>query len=294
MAFSQLTVLLFSPDDVLFIDVPGVPGEIGCGGIRAVSLWCLAHSGSSESLVVRIAAIAILIAVASGFRPRWSCIPHYYVSFSLNTGLTVPNGGERVAQLVTMLLVPICLADGRTWQWKGVDAGASPAWRGASYAAHSFIRLQLAVIYGWAALAKFGSPGWREGTAFRAIANDPSFGLPTCCRTIFGAALASGWAVAVITWGVIALELLIAISMFGSRRTRMFGLVMVIVLHAGIITLMGLFSFGMIMIASVIIGALGRDESGHQHLAVRHRLGFQGGLHRASRTGSGRLRGRPS
>jgi len=61
-----------------------------------------------------------------------------------------------------------------------------------------------------------------------------------------------------LTWGVIAVELSIAASAALPRRQRRGGLFLAILLHGAIILLMGLFSFGLIMIALMMVVNAGR------------------------------------
>lgn len=253
---AQLSVIAFSSDRTLFLDVPDSSPVTKCAGVGALALRCLAGTDPDVLTACRFLCIAILLAVAVGFSPRWTCIPHFYVAFSLNTSLTAPDGGENVAQLATMLLIPISLADRRVWQWSRPRAPVTKRARGSSYAAHLVIRLQVAIIYGWAAVSKFGSPGWRHGTAIEAIFNDPSEGLPSALLVALHPLVKSPALMATATWSVIAVELAIAISMFGRRPARTYALGAVIALHLAIMLIMGLFSFGLIMIAMVTIASV--------------------------------------
>jgi antimicrobial peptide system SdpB family protein len=253
LAGAGLTVLLANPDSVLFGDPHSQASTGLCAGIDRATLWCIAGSGAQGYGAARVLATLVLAAVVVGFRPRWLCVPHWYVAFSLGVRMTPVDGGDLVAQILALLLIPMCLGDRRVWHWQSVRQPLAPAWRGASYAAHVIVRCQIVVIYLEAALSKLAYPAWRHGTALPTILNDPYSGLPIALRPVANAVLASPWVAAPLTWGVIALEVAIALSMLFGSGIRRLGLVISVLLHAGIIAAMGLFSFGLIMIALLLV-----------------------------------------
>lgn len=82
LAVSQLSILLTTPDSILFLRLPGAPPANGCTGLFGPTLWCVGGHSVQSMDVERGVAVAILIAVATGYRPAWLCIPHWYVAFS--------------------------------------------------------------------------------------------------------------------------------------------------------------------------------------------------------------------
>lgn len=268
LATAHLGTLALTPSRMLLARPPDEPAGAGCEGVRGLSLWCVTGSGPALVEVVRWAAAGVLVAVAAGYRPRWTCLPHFWVAFSLHAGLAFPNGGEYAAQLAVMLLVPACLTDGRTWQWSRSTAPA-PAWRGAVRAAQLVARWQVLVIYAWAATAKLSQPAWRDGSAMRAILRDPIYGAPDAVRHVTDRLLGPAPVAAALTWLVLAVELLIAVSMLGGPRPRWVAAGLALVLHSAIIGVMGLFGFGLTMIGFVLLtcddavpsGAVGRSAA---------------------------------
>lgn len=251
LAGAELSVLLFSTDDRLFYPLPGLPQGIRCGGPRALSLWCV--TGGHEGLSVsRAVAVGVLILVAIGYRPRWTCVPHWYVAFSIAESLTLPNGGEEVAQIATMLLIPVCLGDQRVWQWSRPVRPLSLRARGAATATLLVLRLQCAIIYGTAGVSKLLLAPWRKGSALDSVAFDPNFGMPSDVAHLLDSG--PGYVVShLLTWSVPATELAIAVLVLGGRRMRLGALNLGVALHVGIIALMGLFSFGLVMIATLVV-----------------------------------------
>jgi antimicrobial peptide system SdpB family protein len=261
LAVATLSVIVTNPDDVLFMHQGDLPA-VRCGGIRDLSLWCLGQ-GSGAMMVARVLSIAVLGAVVAGFRPRWTCIPHWYVSYSLCVSMTLPNGGEHVAQIATMLLIPASLGDRRTWQWRRPTTALQARWRGASYASVLVLRAQVFIIYAHAAWSKLASQGWREGTAEYVIFFDPHYGPYPPMREALSPLLSSPTVIAAATWSTIGIEVAIAVLALGTRRMRLGALGLALLLHLGIIVLMGMPSFGLIMIALLMINAVpGSDPTG--------------------------------
>ncbi|MGW4063510.1 sporulation-delaying protein SdpB family protein [Amycolatopsis sp. NPDC004747] len=255
LACAQLGVLLFNSDATLFADSPAVPGGVRCGGLRSVSLWCLLGEQGSGPVLARTVAIATLVLVLIGAVPRWTCIPHWYVNFSLAAAIPLTNGGDRAAEITALLLIPICLADDRGWQWSPVREPLPASWRGSSLAATLVLRAQVAVIYLVAATAKLGDPAWVHGRALGIVAFDPEFGFPVPVRTVLEPLLASDALVAVATWSVIGVQYAIVIAIMGGRRSRALALVLGAGLHLAIAVLLGMPSFGLIMIALLLCAA---------------------------------------
>lgn len=251
LALASLSVVLTTPDRGLFAASAAQPTGMRCAGVRAAGLWCLAAQAHSL-YTARLVTVVVLVAVAIGLSPRWTCVPHWYVTFSLGTATTVANGGESAGRIATALLIPLCLGDGRRWQWSA-PGPLTPTWRGAGYAAHLVLRLQVAVIYLCAAGGKLAVPAWRDGSYLAQVFTDPYYGLPQPVRAVLGPVLLAAPVVAVLTWGTIVGELAIAASMAAAPGTRRRALAVAILLHGGITVMVGLVSFGLVMIALVTL-----------------------------------------
>ncbi|MCE6995294.1 hypothetical protein LZG04_10795 [Saccharothrix sp. S26] len=253
LAAAGLLTILFSSDSVLFVRTAELPDGMRCAGVRAASLWCVMGPTESGLLVSRVLAVAVLVLVLVGFSPKWTCVPHWYVSFSLAAAMDMANGGDTIAQVATMLLVPICLGDDRVSQWRPVLRPLAPSWRGSAFAAHLGLRGQLCLIYLGAVTAKLMDPLWRHGAAMNIVAHHPQYGFPASVRELLSPALNSYWFVAVLSWSVIGAQVAIALLILGRRKHRLIALVLGCGLHLGIMFLMSLMSFGMVMIALLII-----------------------------------------
>jgi antimicrobial peptide system SdpB family protein len=262
LAGAELSVIVFTPDRALFVYQRHVPTGVWCDGQAALSLWCVTGASGRGLLTARVVAIVVLAVVATGYRPRWTCLPHWYVMYSLSMSLSLPNGGDNVARVATMLLIPLCLGDDRVWQWQSPVRALPAMWQGSGRAALLTVRLQVTAIYVTAALSKLAEPEWRNGTALYAVINDPNFGLSPTLQEFLGPVLSLRPAVAVATWSVVTAELCIAVCVLGPRQMRRLALLLTIVLHAAIVLMMGLFSFGLVMVGLLMIACAGGGNPG--------------------------------
>ena len=250
---AQFAGFVRTPDAVLFTHDATDGGADGCAGARRASLWCVI--GPHHDPVARILTAAVFLLVVSGVAPRWTCVPHWYVTFSLALSMQTAYGADAVATVATLLMIPMLLGDTRLWPW-GKPGRALPAvWRGRSYAAWWFMRIQIAVIYGNAALAKLAEQDWRRGTAMRAVLADPEFGWSHHGGGL-GVLQRSPALIGAVTWGTMVVEAAIAMSALAPWRWRRRAVVLAVALHAGIIVVMHLVEFGTVMIAFVSLLAL--------------------------------------
>lgn len=256
VALAELSVLAFTSDADLFPAVPNGPAGPRCDGLRALSLWCTG-SGSTGQTISRFVTIAVLVLAASGYRPRWTCIPHWYVTFSLAAAIHAPNGGENIAKIVTLLLIPLCLGDDRIWHWRRPAASLPGWWIGSAYTTHLVIRLQVAIVYGQAVWLKVVEPEWRAGSAMHYVMQDSYFGATSELASFLESGFFAGWLIPMVTWGTIVLESAIVVCVFGNSPLRRAGLAFAVVLHGGIIVALGLVSFGLVMISLVAAAAAG-------------------------------------
>ncbi len=268
LALATLSALVATPSRGLFVYTPDNPSGTRCGGVRTIALWCVGGQGHTVTTVRLIAPVVVLAAVVAGFSPRWTCVPHWYVTFSLGTTMTLPNGGDSVARIAALLLIPMCLGDDRRWHWRRPARPLPPRWRGAAYAGHLFLRLQVAIIYLSAVMAKLTVGSWRDGSFMYQVFHDPYYGPPAFIRPLVGAVLDAPPLVRGLTWGTIAIELAIAASMAGGPRVRRVALGLAIALHGSIAVMLGLASFGLTMIALLALASVDGGTAAGRPLAT--------------------------
>ncbi|MDV8077592.1 hypothetical protein R4P47_13585 [Rhodococcus sp. IEGM 1370] len=252
IALAQLSILAFTPVEALMVPVGSTVGP-KCGSIQSISLYCIggdAHLGVKHCIIG-----VLLLVVASGYRPRYTSIIHAWVTVSISGSITLPDGGESVARVVTLLLILVCLADNRVWHWRAPSTPAQPTLSAISLAALIFVRLQIAYLYIDSAIAKFGVDNWADGSAEYYFIRNPMFGsagpIDTAARAITTHALPT----VMLTWGALAIELIIGLAILGGTRSRRIALILDCALHAGIILTMGLWSFSLVMIGSATVAA---------------------------------------
>jgi antimicrobial peptide system SdpB family protein len=224
-----------------------------CGSVSRAGLWCV----TGENLTLgRWLSVAVLLVAASGWRPRLTAIPHWWVSWSLVVNATLVDGGDQVTTVLTMLLIPILITDRRHWHWqRSINSGGDPGIRHVvARASLLLIHIQIAVLYFQSSVAKLGVPEWADGTAMFYWSRDPTFGSAPWVRPIMELFTYSPFGVALVSWGAIALELTIALAIFFRRPAlRRALLIAGISFHALIAMDIGLVSFFMAMTGALLL-----------------------------------------
>lgn len=256
LVVAQLSILIGTPTDYLFASVGNQPPGPECEAYNAWTAFCLADGHFSMQVTAWII-VACLLLVASGFFPRYTSILHFYLTFSLSTVVRLPDGGDEAAKLVAFFLVLICLADGRRnhWQTKEIPSVTSSLMP-VAWAAWIGIRAQFAWIYLSAAVGKVSVPEWQDGTAVYYVTRQAFFGYNGPLSE-FALWLTSVPLVTLVaTWGTIVLEMVVAVFLLLPRRYRLIAVALSLLFHTAIILGIGLFSFGLIMIAGMLLPLL--------------------------------------
>jgi antimicrobial peptide system SdpB family protein len=218
-------------------------------------LFCLATNHHLD--LARWLAVVALAVVASGYRPRFTGTLHWWIAFSFQSSAIVLDGGDQIAALLALFLIPVTLTDSRRWHW-----GTPIARTGRLADSLKFvvavsciwaIRLQVAGIYFNSAVAKFGVPEWRDGTALYYWLTDPVFGTSGWLSPLVRFLVKSGPGVALMTWGAIAIEILLAMALFMPARRWKYLLIAGIAFHSLIAICQGLVSFGVVMSGALIL-----------------------------------------
>jgi antimicrobial peptide system SdpB family protein len=178
---------------------------------------------------------------------------HFWLSFSLQANALVVEGGDQITSVLTMLLLPVALTDPRRWHWDPAPVGTNTEARFVARTALTAIRVQVAGIYFHAAVGKFAVEQWTDGTALYYWLLHPTFGAAPWLAPALGQALRNGFVVCAMTWSVLVLEFTLAAALIARRRLwpRLFWAG--IALHAGIIVMQGLVSFGLVMFAALLL-----------------------------------------
>ncbi|MEU7165131.1 sporulation-delaying protein SdpB family protein [Streptomyces morookaense] len=255
IALAHAVTLALTPPAYLMPPVIDQVRAPQCGSIRAVSAYCLGGHDIGQEWR-RWIMVALLLLVASGWRPRWTVIPHAWITFSIGVSISLPDGGESIARIVCLLIIPLGLADDRIWHWSRPVTPIGPTARGIAFAAFLAVRLQLAILYMQSGVSKWGVPDWLNGSAEFYVLRSPLFGVAGPLKSLMLWASDNSLIEAGMTWGAIIIEIVIAVFLLSSTRWRRTAFVLDVALHVSIIVTMGLWSFALIMMGSAAIAAL--------------------------------------
>lgn len=253
IALSGIGTLLASSVSTLIRPAAGVD-QLFCAGPAAFSMWCVSPEGGHE--VARWVGILVLAIGASGWRPRFTAIPLWWVLFGNQASLTVVDGGDQIAAVLALLLIPLSVTDSRRWHWSPVDESRPRKHPYAVITAHvalAVLRVQVAYIYINACLAKLAVPEWLDGSAVYYWLRDPMFGPAGPLRSVTDWLMAQPVPVAAVTWGTLVLEFALGIAIFLPVRARLILLPLGGALHFAIAVTMGLWSFAFTMWAALLI-----------------------------------------
>ncbi len=251
---TALTLLTSSPDAMWSPFRPGVTKPLGCqDGLRAqIGLFCIFPTSALP--VVHVVTIVALLVIASGWRPRYTGVVHWWISFSFLATATL-DGGEQVAALFTLFLVPWTLTDRRAWHWQKSTEPTVTRLR-SSFVAHTcrrLVRLQMMVVYLHSAWAKFEVREWLDGTAIYYWAHDTSVGVPSHLYGLISPLLRSRLVVAGLTWGALVAELLMAAAIVAPRRFWPYLFWLGVAFHTAIALGIGVVSFSLVMVGALIV-----------------------------------------
>jgi len=262
IAVAQLTIYLFTPLAFLTPQVGGVTREQHCAG--PLQSWNLICIGLPPDLI-RALCVAVLLLVISGFVPRWTGLVHLYIALSTASGLTLVDGGESAAVVALWWIAAICLFDHRRNGWSGAspkhfaETASRPWWVGIPHAAAMALKIQCSIIYLHSATAKFGTDAWVDGSAIYYVTRMEMFGVSGPLGSLALAITASPLGSFVITFGSIAIEIAIAVLIWVRGKARIVAVALSSALHLAIIALIGIGSFGLIMIGLVFTSAFAAD-----------------------------------
>ncbi|WP_089255181.1 sporulation-delaying protein SdpB family protein [Asanoa hainanensis] len=255
LAAGTLLTLLATDQRVLLSPLADGTVPPVCTGAARAGLWCLVPD--DQRWLAVFVSVAVLVVVIAGWRPRFTGLPHWWVVWSFTTAVTLQDGGDQVAAVITLLLLPVTLTDPRRWHWSRGPAlaeSALPGWPWlVARMARVLLLVQVAAIYLHSAIAKLGVAEWADGTALWYWLRNPQFGAAGWLSPLTDRLIMAPAAVTLLTWGAIALEFLLGAALFMRPFPRRVLLVAGLGLHASIMATMGLVSFFCSMAAALIL-----------------------------------------
>lgn len=258
LALGTLLTLVLTDTFVLFRPAPGITDFPICQGVAGkISLFCLL---SPHLLLAKWIAIVILIAVVIGWRPRFTGVLHWWVSFSFMNNVVLVDGGDQVTSVLALLLIPITLFDSRKWHWTINKAAPFVTLmpyemykRIVANSTLTIIRIQVAIIYLHSAVAKCVVPEWQNGTALNYWFTDPMFGFSDWLAPVVFPIINNGSTVTLLTWSIILLEFVLFAGLLANKKIWPVLLALGLFFHAGIALIHGLVSFAIAMSAALIL-----------------------------------------
>jgi sporulation delaying protein B len=256
LALSTAGTLLFNNSGTLFTPVSSPYPLPLCLGLARISLFCLFPPGYLG--IVRFLAAFGLLIVASGWRPRWTGILHWWLSLSFALSAATPDGGDQLAADLALLLVPVTLTDRRRWHWDAPQVGNSGS---VAYilkvliaaSALTVVRIQVAAVYFHAAIAKFRVEEWRDGTALYYWFTNPIVGAKGIVAQGVAFLAKSDTVIPLMTWGSIGIEVLLFMALLTPKKSWAPFLFLGVTFHLFIALFFGLTSFSMVMTGALLL-----------------------------------------
>lgn len=253
LALAQLTILSITPYEALMQTLAGERAGPNCAGVRAASAYCLGRNLPEWFVTASMA--CVLVMAAAGVLPVVISVLHSWVAFSIASSIALPDGGDQAAAVCSILLIGVSIGDRRRWSF-GPRRSVVSWRRQIALASLMVLRVQIAAIYFNAAIAKLFAPDWMNGTAEFYVLRDPFFGASGFIGSLLRWATMSPLVTVAATWGAVLTEIVIGTLILCGPRSRSIALVLCIALHGAIIITIGLWSFGLIMIALVGVAAM--------------------------------------
>lgn len=241
-----LSLLFTSPD--LALNRSEASREQVCSGPMALNAYCIAPFG-----LVRWVSVFVFTTVLVGFRSWTLLFAAVFMAWSFSSYNVLLEGGDQIAGNLSLLLLPYLMVASNAGDARRVSPGVSQIATDVSLWA---IRFQAVAIYGQAAIDKIRRPEWYDGTAMYYWARgstlqqgEPWFSLMQTATSvqIFTNAL---------TWGVIVLELCLALAILMTRRVRTVLFFLGILFHLGIAVYYGLVTFSIAAAAVLTVSLL--------------------------------------
>ncbi len=247
LAFSLLLTLVFNSNYVLFgLDILHLNNP--------VFDYNFFYILKNNLVLAKLIAILILLFVISGYFPRYFGFLHWYITYSFFLSSDVADGGDHIASNITLFLIPLTLLDNRKNHW---NLNVQPINKFKLYFTNSIyflITIQACTIYLHAFVGKLSVEEWKNGTAVYYWFTHNHFGINPYFKNLTITLLSNKYFVIIISWGVLALEFILAscIVLPQSYKKRYTFLFIGIFFHFGIMLIHGLVSFFFVM-SSVLI-----------------------------------------
>jgi antimicrobial peptide system SdpB family protein len=254
IALGTLLTLLFNSTSILFKAGIGKQYLNYCDPL-GISLYCLFDLDTAK-----VISIVILFLVISGWRPMITGVLHWWTVYSFVNSATLLDGGDHIASIITLLLLPTTLTDTRKSHWQPHPM-ASKSYRSnfqkiisvLAISSLIVIKIQISIIYLNAAVSKVSVPEWSDGSALYYWFSHPIFGYPEWLQFIIEPLIINRNAVFILTWGSILFEFFMFSGLMMNRKYKKYLMILGILFHFNILIVQGLVSFFFTMSGAIIL-----------------------------------------
>ncbi len=250
LAICVLIILTFSETTILF-DEAIYYSRIEEHVFNKYNLFYL--FGWEDLIYAKVLAILLLLLIASGWRPRFTGVFQWWITASFFYSSSIVEGGDQIATILTLLLIPITLLDHRKWHWQANDQ-FSEYKKFIGNLMFVLVAVQMSMLYLNAAMDKiYTSDEWKVGTAFYYYVNDAFFSYPSWMDPLMINLLNNSFFVSAATWGTILLELILFGILFSNAKNKRLLFPFAVVFHLAIVLFLGLVSFFFAMLGGLIL-----------------------------------------
>lgn len=211
---------------------------------------------SNHLFFAKFLSVIILLSVIIGLLPRITCFLHWWISYSFAAGSFIFDGGDQIAEILALLLIPILVTDDSFFQWNKKNKIRSFGYykNFHVFAWLLIVQIQMCVLYFHSSIGKFSLTEWGNGTAVYYWFTDPDVGMPNYLIPFLLPLIKSSWGVMLISWGTLVIEFMLFLSFFirkpGFNRSV---LLLGILFHFSIGMVHGLWSFFFAMAGGLIL-----------------------------------------
>lgn len=210
---------------------------------------------SGATWAAYLVAFVVLGLVVSGFFPAILAFPFAYITFGVTVARTLVDGGDQVALVLSVVLVPYSICGWRrsVWSRKVPTLSSAPVRVAIAEVFSAVLRVQVSVIYLVACISKLSTDAWPDGSALWYWLRVPSFGAPNWLTGLLLPISATPVPSAIATWGALVLEFSLGVSMLMPKNVRLKVLLLVgLLMHLAILFAMGIASFSIAMFGALL------------------------------------------
>ncbi|MGO2139466.1 MAG: sporulation-delaying protein SdpB family protein [Leucobacter sp.] len=256
IAVGTLMTFVFTRTDFLFYSpTPEFDGRSCLTPThQALSYFCWVEP--QQLPMMHLLSVIGLLLVITGYLPQITSILHWWITFSFFAGSNNYEGGDQIASILTLLLIPVCLCDRRWNHWQRPVLAPIANLRDSTATIVMYvIKIQVCVIYLHSALGKVAVAEWLNGTAVYYWLDHPIFGLSSVLNWALPF-MSIPLVMAIATWGTVVVEFLTAVAIKSSIQFRWTISAVMLLLHVAFAMVFGLPAFSIIMAGALVLYAV--------------------------------------